>query len=122
MTEKRFADTYALMEIAYGSPHYAKYKDAHLVTSVFHLAEFFYSLLRLYGERAARAYFTIWRRRMEVVTDTALQEAMRYRLQRKRDDLSYADCVGYAMAKELGIPFLTGDRKFEGIENVEYVE
>jgi predicted nucleic acid-binding protein len=39
----------------------------------------------------------------------------------KKDKLSYTDCLGYALAMELEIPFLTGDRKFKGKKNVLWV-
>ena len=36
--------------------------------------------------------------------------------------LSMTDCIGYMMAKQWGIKFLTGDKEFEDMENVEYVK
>ena len=32
------------------------------------------------------------------------------------------DCIGYMTAKRLGVKFLTGDREFEGMDNVEFVK
>ena len=32
------------------------------------------------------------------------------------------DCIGYIIAKRLGMKFLTGDKEFEGFENVEFVK
>lgn len=34
---------------------------------------------------------------------------------------SYIDAAGYAHARRLGLPFLTGDPAFEGIEGVEFL-
>lgn len=42
--------------------------------------------------------------------------------EQKRKDLSYADCIGYTYAKRHGMKFLTGDRQFERMQNVEYAK
>ena len=47
---------------------------------------------------------------------------MQFKLQFKDEKLSYADCIGYAVAAEFGIKFLTGDKKFRSKENVEFVK
>ncbi len=36
--------------------------------------------------------------------------------------LSLVDALGYSYSRKLGIKFLTGDRKFNGMENVEFVK
>ena len=35
---------------------------------------------------------------------------------------SLVDCVGYSVAESLTISFLTGDREFSDLPNVEYVK
>ena len=47
---------------------------------------------------------------------------MQFRLQWKDRGVSITDCVSYIIAKKLGINFLTGDREFEDIENVEFIK
>jgi len=37
-------------------------------------------------------------------------------------NVSMADCIGYALASQLGIKFLTGDKEFENLKDVEYVK
>jgi hypothetical protein len=34
---------------------------------------------------------------------------------------SYIDAAGYALARRSGLPFLTGDPAFEGVEGVEFL-
>ena len=36
--------------------------------------------------------------------------------------LSIPDAIGYTVARRLNIKFLTGDKDFEGMENVEFVK
>lgn len=51
-----------------------------------------------------------------------IEGASRFKLQYKKRNLSMTDCIGYILAKKLGIKFLTGDKEFEDMENVEFVK
>lgn len=48
--------------------------------------------------------------------------ANKFRFRNKSKELSTADCVGYAYALKNGLTFLTGDKEFEGLLNVEFVK
>ena len=50
--------------------------------------------------------------------------ASEIRIQERKNEkkLSLIDCLGYVIAKSLGMRFLTGDREFEGMANVEFVK
>lgn len=57
--------------------------------------------------------------------DTDVREAMNLRLHfrtTRKLKLSYADALGYHLSLKHKIKFLTGDREFEELENVEYVK
>ena len=56
------------------------------------------------------------------ISHVIIKKANAFRLANKTKKFSYIDCVGFMMAKALSIPFLTGDRSFEGMEGVEYVK
>ena len=45
---------------------------------------------------------------------------MKFRVMNK--NMSMTDCISYMQAKELGIKFLTGDKEFEDLENVEFIK
>ena len=47
---------------------------------------------------------------------------LRQEARRRGKNLSLIDCLGYVIARRLNIPFLTGDREFEDMDNVEYVK
>jgi len=51
-----------------------------------------------------------------------IKMAMRFRYENKQKNMSMVDCISYFQAKELDIKFLTGDKEFEGMENVEFVK
>ncbi len=37
-------------------------------------------------------------------------------------DRYYIDCIGYVIARRMGVLFLTGDKEFEGLESAEFVK
>ncbi len=117
-----YADTYALVEIARGNPNYSRYESSILFTSKINLLELYYFFLRNYSQTEADRYLQEYINLETKFTITALRRAGIFKLENKKDKLSYADCTGYAIAEELGIPFLTGDIKFKDKENVEYVK
>ncbi|MEK6860625.1 MAG: hypothetical protein AABY07_01520, partial [Nanoarchaeota archaeon] len=80
----------------------------------------FYSLLRDLNEKE---YNTFLDRYIKFAADfdkEIIKEAAKLKLQNKK--LSMTDCIGYCLANKWGIKFLTGDREFEGLENVEFVK
>ena len=117
-----YADTYALVEIVRGNPNYATYESSILFTSRINLLELYYFFLRNYSVGEADDYLRQFMNLEINFTINALRRAGMFKLEHKKDKLSYADCAGYAIAEELGIPFLTGDSKFKGQKNVEYVK
>ncbi len=116
------ADTYALIELLGGNRRYAPFLNSMLATTKFHIAELYYHLLRFYSLDEANRYFDFYSQFLVPVSLSSISAAMQFKLQHKNEKLSYADCIGYAVAAELGIKFLTGDEKFSGKENVEFVK
>lgn len=117
-----FADTYAIVEYIDGNPAYQQYFNGSIVTSEQNLIELFYALLKKKGEATAIKEFIIYSSRKVPTTFSSIRNAMKFKLAHAREKLSYADCIGYALAQEHGIPFLTGDRQFADKENVAFVK
>ena len=122
MTEAFFADTYALIEISGTNPRYSPYKKALLYTTKWNLTELYYHFLHDYGKEIADLYFEAYSDFEIEITPSSIKEAMAFKLYNKKEKLSYVDCIGHCLAKEIGVRFLTGDQKFENKENVEYVK
>jgi predicted nucleic acid-binding protein len=122
MTEDFFADTYALIEMSGQNPRYAKYRDTSLHTTQWNLAELYYHFLNEYGGNTADEYFEAYADLVIEITPSSIKDAMRLKSLHKKEHLSYVDCIGYSLAKEFGIRFLTGDQKFKNKENVEFVK
>ncbi len=121
--ETYFFDTYALYEIIHGSKNYEKYKsEITIITTKLNLMELHYTILRLYGKDKADEAFENFKIYCIEINDAIIKEANELKLKYKDRRLSYVDCIGYILAKSRNIKFLTGDRGFEDLDNVEYVK
>ena len=115
-------DTYALLEIIAGNQNYAKYLNSEIIINDFIFAELCYKIIRESGIEKANFYanrFAHFRKDLDAET---IKEAMLFRAQNKKNNLSATDCISYVMALKLNLNFLTGDGQFEGMENVEFVK
>lgn len=124
MTETKIflADTYALIEMLGGNRSYKPYLDHILITTKFNLVELYYHFLHDYDKKTADKYLKLYSQFIIPITYSSIQSGMQFKLIHKKEKLSYVDCIGYALAIELSIRFLTGDQKFENKENVEFVK
>lgn len=50
-----------------------------------------------------------------------LLAAVAFRHQHTGKRISYVDALGYVLASKNGLLFLTGDKAFKGLDNVEFV-
>lgn len=116
---KFFFDTYALVEIFKGSKNYEKYADAESFTSILNLFEFYTYLLRFANEETAKKNYYRLLSFVISFSDEDLFEAARLKLQNNK--LSYVDAIGYVLAAKNNLKFLTGDREFKDMKNVELV-
>ncbi|MBS3054132.1 MAG: PIN domain-containing protein [Candidatus Aenigmarchaeota archaeon] len=119
MTEAFFFDTYAVIEIISGNPHYEKYRDAEIVLTKLNLFELFYSILKEDAGKA-RHYLKKYEELAIEFDSNVIQAAAAIKKSNRK--LSMTDCIGYAVALKNGMKFLTGDREFEGMPNVEFMK
>ena len=115
-----FADTYALVEMAKGNSRYKSYTSENFVLTKWNLAEFYYTLIR--EKRPAMTQFDEFRKRLISISFASIITAAQFKLMHKSARMSYVDCIGYALAREHGMKFLTGDRQFKDLPDVEWVE
>ncbi len=119
MTKNRFYDTYAVLEILEGNPNYSEYLSCEGVISIFNLAETAFALNRKKHQNKEKIVQSL----ADCVVDTTtadLHEAARIKSLNKQ--LSMTDAIGYCISIRLGIPFVTGDKGFIGMPNVEFVK
>jgi len=122
MNEKMFFDTYAIIEIIKGNKNYEKYKNYNIVVTKLNLFELYYNLTRDYGEENAKIFFEKYYNFIIDFNKNTIINAAKMRLFFKKQHMSMADCIGYMTAKRFGIKFLTGDKEFEFLSDVEFVK
>ena len=118
---KYFFDTYAIMEIIDGNENYNYYLNSDIVINNFTYGELCYNLLKdkvINFESIVKGYS----KHIMSVNPEWIEEAMKFRFGWKDRKVSVPDCIGYIMAKNLGIKFLTGDKEFKDLDNVEFVK
>ena len=117
---KRCLDTYALVEIYLGNEKFAKYLNVEFVINDFTLAEFYGVLLKEYGEGEAELWLKKLERYSLQVSRKILIEAVKFRHEHKKQNISFFDAVGYVFSIKNGYYFVTGDKGFESLPNVEF--
>ena len=117
-----FWDTYAIAELIHGNPNYAKYISEPVTITVFNLVEIYWIAINEYDEKKADIIYEKYCQCVVEFSDEILKKAVKFRKENKKKDLSYADCIGYIYALEKNMRFLTGDKEFEGMKNVEFVK
>jgi len=117
-----FFDSYAIMEILRGNSNYAVYVNEPVILTMFNLVEIYWFALREYSEKDAEQIYEKYSQSVIELDDKVLKEAIKFRKKNKKRDLSYADCIGYIYAIKNNLVFLTGDKEFSGMNNVEFVK
>ena len=113
-------DAYAFFEIIEGNKDYFNYANMKSATTIFNMAELNYNLKKEMSKTQADKYtkkyasFVVGVEFEDIINASNLKT-----LNRK---LSIPDCVGYVVAKRIGAKFLTGDKEFEKMPNVEFVK
>lgn len=119
-----FADSYALIEMLKGNENYRSFQSDRLITTEFNICEVGFAVCREYPANATRVLKSL--RKMVVIQETRDEDYCSGAARRKEASgtgkkLSTIDCVGYSVANRLNIPFLTGDREFADMDNVQFV-
>ena len=117
-----FFDSYAIIEIIKGNTAYNKYRNATIITTKLNLFEVYQALLELAGKEMADHFLEESYPFRIGFDKEIIREAAAMRLKYKKRNISMADCVGYILAKEYRVKFLTGDKEFEDFDPVEFVK
>lgn len=117
-----FFDSYALAEINLGNPNYKKYTKSGIILTRLNIFEIYYGILRDIGEKEAKYFLEKYYQFSVDFYKEDIQEAAKLKLKYRTRNISMTDCIGYVVAKRLNIKFLTGDKEFENLSNVEFVK
>ena len=116
----KYLDTYALIEISKGNPHFSHYLSQQFIILDLTLAEFYGVLLREDGERTADYWFKKLQPYSINTDQLTLIEAVKFRHQQKERNISFFDAVGYVYSLKNNYHFVTGDKEFENLKGVEF--
>jgi len=117
-----FFDSYAIFEIIKENKNYQKYVDSEIVITKLNLFELYHGYLKDNNLGLADEIIEKYYSFAEDFDENVIKEAAKMKKELNKRDLSMADCIGYSMAKQFGIKFLTGDEQFKDLENVEHVK
>ena len=115
-------DTYALVEINFGNPNFTSFLNEEVVVTDITLAEFWGDLYKKYNIQTAEYWYKQLASISQTVPKQVLIKAIKYKIDNKKQNLSFFDCVGYIFARENGMKFVTGDKEFANKEGVEFVK
>lgn len=122
MELKYFWDTYAIIEFIDGNPNFDRFADEPIIITILNLAEIFWIALREYNEKMAEEIYEKYKICVAEIDDETLKEAIKFRKKvYKNKKISYADAIGYIYAIKNNLIFLTGDKEFKDLDNVEFV-
>lgn len=117
-----FFDSYALFEIISGNLKYKYYTKARVVITKLNIFEVYHGLIRDVNEEKAEKFLEEYYPFIIDFIEEDVRNAAKLKIQYNKRDLSMTDCIGFVLAKRLGIKFLTGDKEFKDLDNVEFVK
>ena len=117
-----FSDSYAIIALAEGSLSYSKFQGIKIATSVLNIGEIYQIILRKHGKDIADNWFKNVNFELLEITPEVIVNSIYFRHINKKKDLSLVDAVGYILSLKHNLKFLTGDKQFENMDNVEFVK
>ncbi len=117
-----FFDSYAVMEILKGNKDYDNFKDSEIVLTKLNLFEIYHNVLKQFNEELAEEIINKYKIFAIDFDENVIKESAKFRIENIKKNISITDCIGYIIAKNIGIKFLTGDKEFENLDNVEFVK
>ena len=116
-----FFDSYAILEIIDGNDSYKKFINIPITITVFNLAEIYLASLKHYTKEKANEIYKEYLQCVVEIPEEVMKNAMKFKLKHNKKRFSYADCIGYIYAIRNKMKFLTGDKEFKDLKNVEFV-
>ena len=106
MIDTYFFDTYAIVEIIRGNENYKEYIKKNAILTQLNIFELFYGLMKDCDVEFANKIIDKYYISVVGYEKGIIKEAVLFKLENKKKNLSMTDCVGYVMAKKMNIKFL----------------
>src|SRR3989344_7070895 len=116
-----FLDTYAFIELIKGNERYKQFINGNFRTTILNLYELYFNILKEFNERKAKEYFEKYYLSIIEIKKEQVFKAAKFKLENKKNNLSYVDALGYEISKFENFKFLTGEKEFENMPNIEFV-
>lgn len=120
-----YYDSYAIIEFLDKNQKYKEYFTEHQgILTTLNLMEVSYSLQKHFGFESTATHLEPFLPYVVTFDLADIDAAMKLRLalEKKKLNISYIDALGYHLAKKYNVLFLTGDRHFKDLDNVEFVK
>ncbi len=121
--DEYFYDTCILIEILLNNKNFQKYKDKSVLITNLNIMEYLYYLIKNSTEE--NKINSVINELKDSVIDYDYElmiEAAKMKYKCRNEKLSFADCIGYLLARKKRCKFLTCDSKFKNKKNVEFIE
>ena len=105
-----------------GKPSYKQFQDFKIITTVLNIGEVYAILLRNDGKKKADEWFENFDFELLEILPEDIVEATHFRYLNRKKNMSITDTVGYTLSIKHNLKFLTGDKQFENMLNVEFVK
>lgn len=126
MAASYYYDSYAIIEFLDKNQKYKRYFTEHRgILTILNLMEVSYSLQKHFGFKSTAENLEPLLPCIVTFHLTDIDVAMNLRLElekKKKLNISYVDALGYHLAKKHRVLFLTGDKNFKSLDNVEFID
>ena len=102
--------------------NYERFKDFNIITSVMNIGEIYNIILREKGKKTADEWFESFSFELLEISPEIMIKSVYFRHINKDKNISSTDAVGYILSLKHNFKFLTGDKQFENLPNVEFVK
>ncbi len=117
-----FFDTYAIIELLENNPDYERFENFRVIASVMNIGEIYNIILRDIGKERADEWFNSCNFELLEITPDIMIKSVYFRHLNRKKNISSTDAVGYFLSLKHKLKFLTGDRQFKNMPNVEFVK
>lgn len=109
------------MELMVSNLSYEKYKNFPIKISILNIGEVYAIILREKSKDKADEWLKNYNFELLEISSKTMAKAIHFRFVHKKN-ISLTDAVGYILSLENNLKFLTGDRQFQNMPNVEFVK
>ncbi|MBI2444856.1 hypothetical protein HYV43_00525 [Candidatus Micrarchaeota archaeon] len=121
-TDAYFFDSYALIELLKANANYFRYTQSEIIMTNLNLFEVYHAFAKQYGQHRADRFFDDYKEKAIPYDEDVIRAAVLMKIRFADRRMSMADVIGYMVAAKKDVKFLTGDRAFEDLPNVEFVK